>query len=85
MGRIVAETVARRLGRTLLELGGNNGVIVMNDANLDLALRAVCSARWARPGSAAPVSGGCFCSAESPRNDARLQSAYSHPHRRSAG
>ena len=41
MGRIVAETVARRLGRTLLELGGNNGVIVMNDANLDLVLRAV--------------------------------------------
>jgi aldehyde dehydrogenase (NAD+) len=41
MGRIVAETVARRLGRTLLELGGNNGVIVMDDANLDLALRAV--------------------------------------------
>jgi aldehyde dehydrogenase (NAD+) len=41
MGRIVAEAVARRLGRTLLELGGNNGVIVMNDANLDLALRAV--------------------------------------------
>ena len=41
MGRIVAETVGRRLGRTLLELGGNNGVIVMNDANLDLVLRAV--------------------------------------------
>jgi aldehyde dehydrogenase (NAD+) len=41
MGRMVAETVGRRLGRTLLELGGNNGVIVMNDANLDLALRAV--------------------------------------------
>ena len=41
MGRIVAETVARRLGRTLLELGGNNGIIVMNDANLDLTLRAV--------------------------------------------
>ena len=41
MGRIVAETVARRLGRTLLELGGNNGVIVMNDANLDLVVRAV--------------------------------------------
>jgi aldehyde dehydrogenase (NAD+) len=41
MGRIVAETVGRRLGKTLLELGGNNGVIVMNDANLDLALRAV--------------------------------------------
>jgi aldehyde dehydrogenase (NAD+) len=41
MGRIVAETVGRRLGRTLLELGGNNGVIVMDDADLDLALRAV--------------------------------------------
>ncbi len=41
MGRIVSETVGRRLGRTLLELGGNNGVIVMSDANLDLALRAV--------------------------------------------
>jgi aldehyde dehydrogenase (NAD+) len=41
MGRIVAETVGRRLGKTLLELGGNNGVIVMDDANLDLALRAV--------------------------------------------
>ena len=41
MGRIVSETVGRRLGRTLLELGGNNGVIVTDDANLDLALRAV--------------------------------------------
>jgi aldehyde dehydrogenase (NAD+) len=40
MGRIVAKIVATRLGRTLLELGGNNGTIVMNDANLDLALRA---------------------------------------------
>ena len=41
MGRIVSEVVGRRLGRALLELGGNNGVIVMNDANLDLAVRAV--------------------------------------------
>ena len=41
MGRIVGEAVARRLGRTLLELGGNNAVIVMNDANLDLAARAI--------------------------------------------
>jgi aldehyde dehydrogenase (NAD+) len=41
MGRIVARAVAERLGRTLLELGGNNGIIVMNDANLDVALRAV--------------------------------------------
>jgi len=41
VGRHVAESVARRLGRTLLELGGNNGLIVMQDANLELALRAV--------------------------------------------
>ena len=41
VGRHVAETVARRLGRTILELGGNNAIIVMNDANLELALRAV--------------------------------------------
>jgi aldehyde dehydrogenase (NAD+) len=41
MGRRVGEVVARRMGRTILELGGNNGVIVMNDADLDLATRAV--------------------------------------------
>jgi aldehyde dehydrogenase (NAD+) len=41
VGRRVAESVARRLGRTLLELGGNNGIVVMDDANLDLVLRAV--------------------------------------------
>src|SRR6202789_2274884 len=41
VGRRVAESVARRLGRSLLELGGNNGIIVMDDANLDLVLRAV--------------------------------------------
>ncbi|HMN95992.1 MAG TPA: aldehyde dehydrogenase family protein [Phycisphaerales bacterium] len=41
MGRRVGEVVARRLGRTLLELGGNNAVIVLPDADLDLVLRAV--------------------------------------------
>ncbi|MBI4910896.1 MAG: aldehyde dehydrogenase family protein [Acidobacteria bacterium] len=41
MGRHVGQTVAARMGRSLLELGGNNGVILMEDANLDLALRAV--------------------------------------------
>src|ERR1700722_7373228 len=41
MGRIVSETVARRLGRTLLELGGNNAMIVTQSANLHLALRAL--------------------------------------------
>jgi aldehyde dehydrogenase (NAD+) len=41
VGRHVAEVVARRLGRSILELGGNNGIIVMDDANPDLVLRAV--------------------------------------------
>jgi aldehyde dehydrogenase (NAD+) len=41
MGYRVAEVVGLRLGRTLLELGGNNGVIVMDDANLDLTARAM--------------------------------------------
>ena len=41
VGRHVAEVVATRLGRTILELGGNNGIIVMDDANPDLVLRAV--------------------------------------------
>jgi aldehyde dehydrogenase (NAD+) len=40
MGRIVGPAVAQRMGRALLELGGNNAVIVMDDANLDLAVRA---------------------------------------------
>ncbi len=41
MGRRVGPVVAGRLGRSLLELGGNNGLIVSEKANLDLALRAV--------------------------------------------
>ncbi len=41
MGREVGAAVAQRLGRTLLELGGNNGLIVMDDADLDLALRGI--------------------------------------------
>jgi len=40
MGRHVAQVVAERLGRSLLELGGNNGVIVMDDADPDLVVRA---------------------------------------------
>jgi aldehyde dehydrogenase (NAD+) len=41
MGRQVGAAVSRRLGRSLLELGGNNGIILTESANLDLALRAV--------------------------------------------
>jgi L-aminoadipate-semialdehyde dehydrogenase len=41
MGQRVAEVVGQRTGRAILELGGNNAVIVLDDADLDLALRAV--------------------------------------------
>jgi aldehyde dehydrogenase (NAD+) len=41
MGRAVAQTVAARLGRSLLELGGNNGAIVTPTADLELVLRGV--------------------------------------------
>jgi aldehyde dehydrogenase (NAD+) len=40
VGRRVSKVVGERLGRCILELGGNNAVAVMNDADLDLALRA---------------------------------------------
>lgn len=40
-GRHVAKTVAGRLGRTILELGGNNAIVVDENADLDLAVRAV--------------------------------------------
>lgn len=41
MGRIVGTEVAKRLGRSLLELGGNNAIIITENANLDLAIPAV--------------------------------------------
>ncbi len=40
MGRKIGTVVADRLGRSLLELGGNNGIIVTDDADLDLVLTA---------------------------------------------
>jgi aldehyde dehydrogenase (NAD+) len=41
VGRRVAEVVGTRFGRTILELGGNNAIVVTPSANLDLALRAI--------------------------------------------
>lgn len=38
MGKIVAAEVAGRLGRSLLELGGNNAIIVSKDADMDVVL-----------------------------------------------
>src|SRR5882762_2645949 len=41
MGRHVGEMVTKRLGKTLLELGGNNGIIVAPSADLELATRGI--------------------------------------------
>ncbi|MFU8882144.1 MAG: aldehyde dehydrogenase family protein [Rhodobacterales bacterium] len=41
MGRAVAGDMAQRLGRSILELGGNNAMIVTPSADLEMALRAI--------------------------------------------
>ena len=41
VGKHVAQVVAARMGKSLLELGGNNAIIVEPDADLDLAIRGV--------------------------------------------
>lgn len=41
MGRRVSEAVARRFGKSILELGGNNAIIVTEDSDLDMAVRTI--------------------------------------------
>lgn len=41
MGNVVAQQVAARFGRSLLELGGNNAIIVSPSADIDMAVRAI--------------------------------------------
>ena len=41
VGKLAAGRIAARFGRSIMELGGNNGVIVLDDADRELALRAV--------------------------------------------
>lgn len=41
MGKAVAQTVAARLGKSLLELGGNNAIIVSQHADLDIAIPSI--------------------------------------------
>jgi len=40
IGIRISTEVHKRFGRTILELGGNNAIIIMEDADIDLALRA---------------------------------------------
>jgi aldehyde dehydrogenase (NAD+) len=41
IGRHIAELISKRFGRTILELGGNNAVIVTPDADMELACKAI--------------------------------------------
>jgi aldehyde dehydrogenase (NAD+) len=41
MGRAVGKIVAERFGKSILELGGNNAIIVTENASVDMALRAI--------------------------------------------
>lgn len=40
MGKVVGKTVASRLGKTILELGGNNAIIISENADVEMAIRA---------------------------------------------
>jgi len=66
VGHRVAQTVSGRFGRTILELGGNNGIIVAEDADLDLAVRAIlfgavgtAGQRCTPPAASLPSAGSC--------------------------
>ena len=54
MGKLVGKAVGERLGRSLLELGGNNAIIITENADLDMAIRG------ALFGAARPPRGGAL-------------------------
>ncbi len=51
MGKAVGAAVGARLGKCLLELGGNNAIIISQHADLDMALIGCFLAQWAQPGN----------------------------------
>ena len=50
MGRAVGPRVAARFGRCLLELGGNNAIVVAPSADLELAVRGIVFGAWGTAG-----------------------------------
>jgi hypothetical protein len=46
VGRKVAAVVGRRMGKVLVEGGGNNAAIVMDDADVELAAKTIAVSRW---------------------------------------
>jgi aldehyde dehydrogenase (NAD+) len=61
MGRHVGQKVAARLGRSLLELGGNNAIIVMPDADLELVVRGVLFGAVGTAGQRCTTTRRLFC------------------------
>jgi aldehyde dehydrogenase (NAD+) len=73
----VGPTVAARLGRTLLELGGNNGIIVTDDADPELVVRAVLFGAVGTAGQRCTSTRRLFLQRGiAPRIIERLQAAY---------
>jgi aldehyde dehydrogenase (NAD+) len=59
MGKAVGAAVGQRLGRSLLELGGNNAIIISaKRPTWTCACTLRCSEQWAPPASAAPARAG---------------------------
>ena len=59
MGKAVGAAVGARLGRSLLELGGNNAIIISKDADLDMALDRLRIWRMlVQPANVVPVHAG---------------------------
>ncbi len=77
VGRQVATQVGARLGRTILELGGNNAIIVMDDADLEMAVRAITFGAVGTAGQRCTSTRRIFAqSGIAPRLAERLSGAY---------
>jgi aldehyde dehydrogenase (NAD+) len=77
VGRKVGERVAARLGKSLLELGGNNAIIVDETANLDLAVPAIVFGAVGTAGQRCTSTRRVFVhKAVAPELERRLTNAY---------
>jgi aldehyde dehydrogenase (NAD+) len=77
MGRTVAQLVAARLGKSLLELGGNNGAIVAPSADFELTVRAIVFAAAGTCGQRCTSLRRVFVhETEAPRLLARLRAVF---------
>ncbi|MGH8322917.1 MAG: aldehyde dehydrogenase family protein, partial [Steroidobacteraceae bacterium] len=78
VGRKVGERVAARMGKTLLELGGNNAIIVDDTANLDLAVPAIVFGAVGTAGQRCTTTRRVFVhSSRAAELERRLVNAYS--------